>query len=457
MRKSGAGLTVWLVPFVLVLGLNVACASVRAAQEPRATPTPLPTPVTPQQSRYTVQRGSVLNTLSFAGRVSAVREEQLFFRTDGFVDSVAVAIGDDVRAGDLLAELDVSVLRAELARAELALRRSEMLLAQAEVDHEQALVEARVRLQQAQAQLQQARAGGASAALTSAEVNVSRAEENLAYWQYEYQKAVDRPWEPQASLDNYARQLRQAEENLEIARAQREAALGDRSASAYAIQLREYDVQLAQLALQELEAGPDPLLALDVEEARLEVTRLQERLAAAQLTAPFAGRVTSLALQPGDAVTAYDPLALIADPRTLEVTADPGTEALGDVTVGMTATVTLRQRPQAPMTGTVRQLPGAFGASLADQDRFVHIALPQEQPSAQLSLGELANVTLLLQARHDVLWLPPAAIRTFQGRTFVVVEQTEGQRRLDVRLGIEGSERVEIVEGLEEGMVVLGP
>ena len=47
------------------------------------------------------------------------------------------------------------------------------------------------------------------------------------------------------------------------------------------------------------------------------------------------------------------------------------------------------------------------------------------------------------------LWLPPAALRTFQGRTFVVIEEANGQRRADVRLGIESDARVEILEGVE--------
>jgi multidrug efflux pump subunit AcrA (membrane-fusion protein) len=55
-----------------------------------------------------------------------------------------------------------------------------------------------------------------------------------------------------------------------------------------------------------------------------------------------------------------------------------------------------------------------------------------------------------------VLWLPPQAIRTFEGRKFVVVQEGDAQRRVDVKIGVEGEDRVEIVEGLNEGQVVVG-
>ena len=68
----------------------------------------------------------------------------------------------------------------------------------------------------------------------------------------------------------------------------------------------------------------------------------------------------------------------------------------------------------------------------------------------------LAMVVIVLEEKESVLWLPPAAIRTFQGRDFVVVQLEEGQKRVDVLLGIITDERVEIVQGLEEGQIIVG-
>jgi len=71
--------------------------------------------------------------------------------------------------------------------------------------------------------------------------------------------------------------------------------------------------------------------------------------------------------------------------------------------------------------------------------------------------GDLVRVTVVLERKEDVLWLPPAAIRTFEGRKFVVIQEGAIQRRVDVTVGIESDDRVEIVSGVEEGDVVVGP
>jgi hypothetical protein len=52
--------------------------------------------------------------------------------------------------------------------------------------------------------------------------------------------------------------------------------------------------------------------------------------------------------------------------------------------------------------------------------------------------------------------LPPAAIRTFSGRKFVVIEEEGRQRRADVTIGIESAERVEVKDGVEENQIVVG-
>jgi hypothetical protein len=52
--------------------------------------------------------------------------------------------------------------------------------------------------------------------------------------------------------------------------------------------------------------------------------------------------------------------------------------------------------------------------------------------------------------------LPPAAIRTFSGRKFVLVDNQGRQSRVDVTIGIESAERVEIKDGLQENQIIIG-
>ena len=73
-----------------------------------------------------------------------------------------------------------------------------------------------------------------------------------------------------------------------------------------------------------------------------------------------------------------------------------------------------------------------------------------------LDVGDVAQVTITLARKDDALWLPPQAVRAFEGRRFVVVKDGDRQRRQDVKVGIISTDRIEILEGVKEGDVIIG-
>ncbi len=85
------------------------------------TPTPIPTSIVPTNPTYEVQRGDVVRVLEFSGRVAPVQEEELYFKTGGYVDAVYVSRNSEVKAGDLLAELEVTDLKNQITQAEAEL------------------------------------------------------------------------------------------------------------------------------------------------------------------------------------------------------------------------------------------------------------------------------------------------------------------------------------------------
>jgi len=440
---------------LLLLFLIVGCRP--TAEAP--TPTFIPTPIVPEQPTYVVQRGTVVRRLQFTGRVAPVREEKLFFRTGGYLQALHVQKGDSVRAGDLLAELETGDLEKQLAQARLDLEAAQLALESARRDNARQVAEAEIALRIAELRLAQMQADPPTAQVTTAKVALERAETALADAQDAYRRALDRPWEPEQVREAAARAVHEAELNLEIAQAQYQQAQQTLQKHRYAVQIQEQEVALARLRLESLQAGVDPQLSKAVEQARLKVERLEAQLADARLVAPFDGQVMAIAAAPGQTVEAFKPVIILADPTALEVVANLSADQMSDLKEGMPVTITLTNAPGQPLTGSIRSLPypygGGGGEGLTGADTATRIALTT--PPAELQLGDLARVTVLLERRENVLWLPPAAIRTYQGRTFVVVKEGNLQRRVDVRLGIEGEDRVEIVSGLQEGQIVVGP
>ena len=52
-----------------------------------------------------------------------------------------------------------------------------------------------------------------------------------------------------------------------------------------------------------------------------------------------------------------------------------------------------------------------------------------------------------LASKEGVLWLPPDAIRSAGGRTFVIINSESGPKRVDVEIGLQTRDMVEIVSG----------
>jgi len=434
----------------LVVTLVAVAGCARApSQSEEATPTPFPTPIVPTKPTYQVQRGEVINSIQFSGRIGPVVEEELFFRTSGYVEAVYVSRNERVQAGDILAELETTDLQNQLAQAKADLETAQFSSARQ-------LAEAQANLKIAELRLAQARARFPD--LTAAEVALQQATQAEADAAYEYEKAQNRTWEWRFEevQKAYTDMWQGAKDNLAIAQANYDAAVAEQHANSLELTILETEVELARMRLEEVEAG------LDLQRTQLAVDRLEDQLADARVIAPFDGLVLSLSLTEGRLVDGYKTVAIIAEPSELEVSADPMDKELRELAEDMRVTIVPVSRPSESIEGYVRRLPYPYGgggrsSGAEEEDTSTRVALTVTPAEAGLELGDLVRVTVVLERKDDVLWLPPQAIRTFEGRRFVVVqEEGEAQRRVDVKVGIESEDRVEIEEGLTEGQTVIG-
>jgi len=493
------------VVLLLLVTLLSGCQGLfgRAVEEEPATPTPIPTPIVPEKPTYVVQRGKIVNQLEFTGRISPVEEQRLYFKTGGYVKRVLVSRGDEVKAGDLLAELENDDLLKQVSQAEVTLSSSQLRLNGAEETLQRQVAQAEWSLLIAQTNLDKAKTANeeqiaeAERALEAAQIRLAqlqptsvdlellrlsweRAKNNLRNAQLDRDAVKGRPGSPayaieqaEVSVQNGEIAVREAElryqqalqpdaneddvrlKQIEVERAKATLEQAQEGVDP----LLEIKVQQAQQEMDWLEEGVDPVLVNDVSQARLTLERLQARVAEAQLVAPIDGQVLSVSIYDGRPIEAYKEAVIVADITATEVSADVYSSYLVDMIEGQKALISLRAYPDQTWQGVVRRLPYPYGSGggsegLADADKSTRITL-DDGPS-DLQLGDLVRVVIILEEKEDALWVPPEAIRTFQGRKFVIVQDGEQQRRVDVRVGIESQDRVEILEGLEEGMLIVG-
>ena len=394
----------------LLLFVLIGCSS--AAPEP----TPLPPLEVIEESRYTVEPGRVEETLQFAGRTTPLTEESLFFPVDGTVTEVLFGSGAAVETGTALARLAVFDLEQQLAEAELALRSAETRRDAAEQTVADNLTDARRSLAEAQLRLQQAELTTNTGELAAAEVALENATD--------------------------ASQRRVAEAQLTDAQNRAEA-------HALTVQLLAADVAAIETQIERLERGVDAQVTIEIEQAQLAVTQLQAAIAERTMTAPLAGTITVLDIRPGDEVEGFDQLGIVADTGAIGISAEPAFEDLNRMSIGQAVSIEFSGRDEL-FSGEITTIP-AFGSA----DSRVRVTI--DNPPANLQPGELATMTIVLQVAEDALILPTAAIRDFQGRTFVIIEDADGtRRRVDVQPGISDGINVAIASGVEAGQVVVG-
>ncbi len=490
----------------LSLAALIAACSPPLTAEEEATPTPIPTPIVPDKPMYEVKRGEVVDNEDFLCRVAPEREEQLSFKMSGRVATVNVEKGDEVKAGDILAELEVQDLMNQVDQGRVDLEKAQISLAQAQVEVDNKLAVARrdleiaqVRLDQAvqgqqysvaqaateldnaRIRLAQAQANDPALALKEAEGVLAKAEGALREAQIAYADAAQDPSKSAAAQEAY----RSALLDYDLAQARFESAKAAATNATYntailqnAVQTAELNLQrvqsgadpllqknleAAQREVQSLEQGVDPLLEKNVETAQLRLDRLAAQLSAAQIVAPFDGVVTGVLAFEGREAQDRKPVIVIAEPGSVELSCDLTSSVLDKLSEGMPATIIFSDRPGETLSGSIRLLPYPYGGggvrsdAATQEDKSTRIAFDPGQGEG-LDPGQLAKVSVTIEKRENTLYLPPQAIRTFEGRRFVVVQDAEGrQQRLDVKLGISGDDRVEILEGVEEGQSIVGP
>jgi HlyD family secretion protein len=293
-----------------------------------------------------------------SGFVAPAQKVQLAFSLGGEVETVHVAVGDLVDAGQLLARLvGAEQLQAALSVAELA-----VLTAQQDLDRFQE----NASLDTAQAQLELANAldelhtaeytrtvrqegnRASPATINAARASVVLAKDELERAKGEYDSHSGKPEDNPAralALTKYAAAQRKYDSALrnlnwytghptELQQAQLDGEVA----------LAEARVEIAQLAWERVKDGPDAdqlaVLQARLVSAEYQAEAARTNLDALTLKAPFAGTVSKIHINRGEWVTPGIPVLVLADLEHMRVeTTDLSELDVTKIELGMPVTV----------------------------------------------------------------------------------------------------------------------
>ncbi len=225
------------------------------------------------------------------------------------------------------------------------------------------------------------------------------------------------------------------------------------------LELARIDLEASELRLAAVRTGGTPvdirLQELTVAKNRLEVENFENRIELASIRAPHDGVVQSVRVQVGQLVQEYNTVMIVADPRSRELQVEiRRNEDINKISRGQKALVEVSRDDWRP--ATVSQITERETGSSISLTYIVHLELEEESDAAELRLGDLASVRLVVQEKENALIIPRAALREFMGRRYVRLLDGEARREVDVEVGITTPTEVEILKGLTEGDVVVG-
>ncbi len=233
------------------------------------------------------------------------------------------------------------------------------------------------------------------------------------------------------------------------------------------LQFRKDELQMIEILRKADEMDADELeqAKIDFELKRTDITTLQETINKGHLTAPFSGTIVSVNIQKGETVTAYKPVAIVADLSQLTVAATISADDLKKIAVGMEVLVDINA--VGKFKGKVKQLPVAGNNENPDPynpnpeqsqdtiDKYLVVQLDEFPPD--MNRGTPLSVTVITERKENAVVIPLSTLRSFGGRNYVQVIDNEGNKaEVDVEIGQKTSTEVEILKGLKPGQKVVG-
>jgi macrolide-specific efflux system membrane fusion protein len=201
------------------------------------------------------------------------------------------------------------------------------------------------------------------------------------------------------------------------------------------------------------------LASMELRLAEMQLEQTEEKWNARELKAEIDGVVTFVdRLEPGDWVEPYKTLVIVSDPTKLQLSFSASNSSqIADVELGMDVNVQFKNEQLiGKVVQTPRSAPFVEDERLRDKyARTLYIDLEQLPENAKI--GDMANVEIITAVRENVLVIPKDALRQYFGRTYVHVLEGEQRKEVDVETGLENPTKVEILNGLEEGQIVIHP
>lgn len=331
------------------------------------------------------------------GKLVPLQFVNLSFTTGGNVDTLAVADGDKVKAGQIIAQLDqreqlsaaVDSAQLELINAQQALKDLQDNAGVGTANALQKVADQRDAVRSAQRYVDNLNAGGKVVDINSAQANVVILKDRLDKAWDDYKPYQDKSQDDVKRAQFLARYA-DAQRNYDNAvrllnNLQGQATDIDMAIAQANLSLAQASLSLAEQDYEKVKDGPDPdsLASAQAREKAAETGLVAAKAALAnrQLVAPFDGTVAQLNLKVGEQAAPGVTAVVLADFSGWIVETDDLTEnEVPNVQAGQAASITFDALPKLSLQGKVQSISDVHTDKNGDVTYTTKVALAESDP-----------------------------------------------------------------------------
>jgi len=350
----------------------------------------------------TAEPGTMVKSVVATGKIEPTTKVEIKSRANGIIEKLPVDVDSDVKAGDVLAELDKEQLQAVLRSAEANLQAARAALAGAQAALKKNIVEAE-----------------------GPDVEFARRNFERAGKLYN-QKLIS-----QSQLDD-------AHSAIDVAENRKRAAQS---------QLTVSEATIAQAQAQ-------------VAQAKAAADQAAESLAYATIRAPIRATVLSRDVEVGSPVSSILNLGAnatlvmtLGDIQQVFVRGKVDEADIGRVRLSQPARIRVETFKDRVFNGRVTQI-SPLGVEKDNVTSF-EVKVSIENPGQELKANMTANAEIVLEEHPNALLIPEAAV-TYDAQKaasvmIVAPGAKTGKKKMPIKVGVGNGTKIEVLEGLKPG------
>jgi len=361
-----------------------------------------------------VERGNLRNSVTATGTLQAVTTVQVGSQASGTISSLTADYNSVVKKGQVIAQLDPSVSKAQVdqARANLQQAQAGLQQARAAVANSRAgVTDAKAKAQAATSTSQNNQAGVVGA---RANLAVLKAQQDDAMSLLKQQESLVKSGiiaQRELDIAQTAYQTAKAKYDQGVAQLN-QAILSEQSATSSGIAQSQAQVQQSQAGVEQSQAQVLAAQA-QVQQAAAALQLAEVNLAHTTITSPIDGIVVSRDVNVGQTVAASlsaPTLFTIANDLTkMQVIANIDQADIGLVENAKSVKFSVDAFPGKDFDGKIEQM--RLNPVNVQNVVTYNVVIDVDNPEQKLKPGMTANLTVTIDERNNVLKVPNAALR----------------------------------------------